>query len=332
MKAIVIESLNSISLIEKPKPRLSKEGDVLVKVNAAALNHRDQWIREGKYPGIRFGVTLGSDGSGVVEQVYSESDSKLLGKEVIINPNLNWGDQEDYQSTNYSILGMPTDGTFAEYVVVNADRIHEKPEYLDLNEAAAIPLAGLTAYRSLFMKGNLQSNSRVLITGIGGGVAQCALQLALAQNCKVDVLSTSNSKIENSISLGANAGFNIKEENWSKNAKDISNGYHLILDSVGGDYFNALIDLLMPGGRIVFYGASAGTPGRVDLYKLFWKQAALIGSTMGSDKEFQLMLDYYKKNQLKPKIDKIFTLENYLDAFDRLKRGEQMGKLLISMV
>src|SRR6267378_2040744 len=143
MKALILASPGQIELREIPKPSLSP-GKALVKMKAVALNRRDDWIREGKYPGIRFGVTMGSD----------EANRDWVGQEVVINPNIDWGSDPEVQSKNYTILGMPVNGTFAEYIAIDIDRLQHKPLHLDFLQAATLPLGGLTAFRALFRRGS----------------------------------------------------------------------------------------------------------------------------------------------------------------------------------
>ena len=168
-----------LELLDLSKPSLS-EGMALVKLKAAALNRRDQWCREGMYPGLKYGVILGSDGAGIVESVFNKNDENWVGKEVVINPNIDWGENPAVQSSKYNILGMPSNGTFAEYVAVPVDRLHLKPKHLDFFQAAALPLGGLTAYRATIKKGNASKGKKVLISGIGGGVATMAFLFANA--------------------------------------------------------------------------------------------------------------------------------------------------------
>ena len=195
MKAIVLQrSLESkIQLVQIPKP-VCQPNEVLLRIKAAALNHRDEWCRKGLYPNIQDGIVLGSDGAGIVEEVGTEIDRELLGQEVMLNPALHWGDNERAQGKNFEIIGMPRNGTFAEYVAVPADRIFPKPSHLSWEEAAALPLAGLTAYRAVAVQGKLKAGEQVLVTGIGGGVAQFAAQFVLALGAKLFVSSSSPEK------------------------------------------------------------------------------------------------------------------------------------------
>ena len=172
MKAIVLESAeNPIVVKDVAKPAL-QAGEVLVHVKAAALNRRDYWITVGKYAGIKYPTILGSDGAGIVTEVGDGVDSGLIGKEVIINPSHDYGDNPEFQGKDFKILGLPDDGTFAEYVKVKAAYLYDKPAHLSWEQAAAIPLAGLTAYRALFTKGKAKKGDKVLVTGVGGGTGK----------------------------------------------------------------------------------------------------------------------------------------------------------------
>lgn len=329
MKAIIIsDQAEPIQIFEKevPKPHA---GEVLVQIMAAALNRRDQWIREGMYPGIVKGTTLGSDGAGIVAQVGEGVSEEWLNKEVVINPNNDWGDDPAVQSTDYHILGMPNDGTLAEYVVVSVDRLHEKPIHLNWQQAAALPLGGLTAYRAVFYHAQVKAGKKVLISGVGGGVAQFAFQFALAAGADVFVTSGSTEKLEKCLEMGAAAGFNYKEEGWQKKAKSIAGGFDAVIDSAGGDQLNDFVKLMNPAGRIVFYGATNGMPTKLDVFKMFWNQLTIQGSTMGNDKEFGEMIDFVAKHQLVPIVDSVFQLNDGIQAFNKIKLGV-FGKVVIN--
>lgn len=305
------------------KPEASGN-ECVVKISAAALNRRDQWIREGMYPGIQFGTVLGSDGCGVVE----EGPQEWIGKKVIINPNVNWGDNPEVQSAEYSVLGMPSNGTLAEYIKIPTHRLHEKPAHLSNEEAAALPLAGLTAFRATIKKGDAKAGKRVLVTGAGGGVSQFAIGFALASGSEVYVTSGSEEKIERVKEMGVKGGFNYKDEKWFKEASKVG-GFDAIIDSAGGNQLNNYLKIIKPAGRIVMYGSTTGYPEKVDVFRLFWSQAQIMGSTMGSDNEFVEMLEWVNKHQIKPTIDQVFELENYLQAFDRFKEPDGFGKIVV---
>jgi len=327
MKAVILESKNAPFIIKDIDKPTINDDEVLVKIKSSAFNHRDIWIQKGMYAGLKYPCVLGSDGSGIVESIGKNVDKNLLNKEVIINPNINWGDNQKVQHKDFKILGLPDDGTFAEYVKVGSDKVIEKPTHLNFEEAAALPLAGLTAYRSLFTRANLQKGEKVLITGIGGGVALFAFQFALAYECEVYVTSGSNEKIQKALDLGAKGGANYNNENWEK---EFNVSFDVIIDSAGGDGFTKLIDLSSPGGRIVFFGGTKGSINKINPQKVFWKQLSILGSTMGSDKEFLDMVQFVKDNNIKPVVDKVFSFENVQEASERMDKSNQFGKIVLN--
>ncbi len=331
MKALqlVDEESDKIAFREIPVPEPGAN-EVRITLKAAALNRRDQWCRQGMYPGIKYDVTLGSDGAGIVDAIGANVDNKWLDKVVIINPNINWGDDPEAQSSAYHILGMPQDGTFAEYIVVNQDRILEKPEHLSFEQAAALPLAGLTAYRATLNKGQVSTGHNVLVTGIGGGVAQLAMSFALAAGAKVAITSGDKLKMAKALEKGAVKGFNYKEEDWWKAAKEAFGGFDAIVDSGGGDHINNYLKVIKPGGRIVCYGSTSGTPKKLDVFRLFWSQASIHGSTMGNDQEFEEMVNFVSKHQIVPEVDSTRPFQEAISAFDDMKAGNQTGKLVLT--
>lgn len=320
MKALVLNEVKQpLVLKEMSSPKAGK-GQVIVKLKAAALNRRDYWITQGLYPGISCPIVLGSDGAGIVDNKENE---------VIINPGYNWGDRQDVQSDDFKILGMPDDGTFAEEIAVPKEQLFAKPEHLDFEHAAALPLAGLTAYRALFKQGKLQSPQTVVITGIGGGVACIALKLAVAAGATVIVTSSSQAKIDKALGLGATAGFLYTEEGYASKVIEQFGLVHLIVDGAGGDGYGELIDMVCPSGTIVNYGATAGIPSKLELRKVFWKQLHLVGSTMGSPGDFAAMLEMVNKHKIEPVIDEVLDLSCGNKAFEKMDASSQFGKLVL---
>lgn len=325
MQAITItQESEPIQLVDIPKPEI-EDDECLVKLSASALNRRDQWIREGMYPGIVPGTVLGSDGCGTVV----EGSEEWKGKEVIINPNVDWGDDEEVQSHSYSVLGMPTNGTLAEYIKVPSHRLHSKPAHLTNEESAALPLAGLTAFRATIKKGAVNVGKRVLVTGAGGGVSQFAIAFAVSSGAEVYVTSGSDDKIAQVKEMGVKDGFNYKDEKWFKGAGTVG-GFDSIIDSAGGNQLNNYLKIIKPAGRIVMYGSTTGHPEKLDVFRLFWSQAQIMGSTMGSDSEFTEMIDWLNKFEIKPTVDKVYNAADYLQAFDRFKEPNSFGKIVMS--
>lgn len=320
MKGIILKEINQAVSYEDFETPTPWRNEVLVELKASALNHRDVWITKGMYPGIVTPIILGSDGVGFAD-----------GEEVIINPSLNWGGNADFPGKDYQILGLPTHGTFAEYVIVDKSNVLPKPEHLSWEEAAAVPLAGLTAYRAIFTKAELRDGENILISGIGGGVALFALQFALAAGANVFVTSGSAEKIERAIVMGAKGGVNYKEDGWDKTLKSISEGFDVIIDSAGGEGFEKLVKCCNPGARVCIYGGSQGAFKNLTPQAIFWKQISIFGTSMGNDREFRNMLYYLKRHQIKPVIDSVFDLKDAQQALDRMSSGEQFGKIVLKV-
>jgi NADPH:quinone reductase-like Zn-dependent oxidoreductase len=313
---------------EVPKPQLG-EGEVLVQIKAAALNRRDYWITIGQYAGIKYPSILGSDGAGIVTEIGPGVNASWLNQEVVINPSHDWGEHPEYQSKQFKILGLPEDGTLAEYVKVKAQYLHHKPSHLTFEQAAAIPLAGLTAYRALFTKGRAKKGDKVLIVGVGAGTGSFALQWAKAAGCDVFVTSGSGEKIEAARELGACAGVNYKAQDWAEELKHLAGGFDVIIDSALGKDFPKVVELCNPGARIVFFGGTAGNIPELNARPLFWKQIQLIGTTMGTGEEFESMLKLVSEHKIVPVIDEVLPLEQTQSAVDKMGRSAQFGKLVI---
>ncbi len=284
MKAIVLGELGGperlvMGEVGDPQPG---PGEAVVALRAAALNHRDAWIRKGLYAGIKLPVILGSDGAGEVAAVGEGVDPAWLGRHVVINPSLGWGDDIRVQGPSYKILGLPDDGTYAERVKVPAENLFAKPAALSWEEAAAIPLAGLTAYRAIVTRARVQPGETVLITGIGGGVATLALLVARHLGARVIVTSSSDAKIARARQLGADGGVNYKDEAWGRQLQALGEGGpDVIVDSAGRDVFSTLLDIVKPGGRVVTFGATTGSPSTVEVRRIFWKQISILGTHHG---------------------------------------------------
>ena len=332
MKAIVLRGVKEpLVLCDVPVPQVGPN-EALVRVHAAAFNRRDWWIQQGQYAGLKFPIILGSDGAGVVEAVGVEADAAWVGQPVIINPSINWGTSEAVQQPGFSILGLPQDGTFADYVRVPVENLFKKPSHLSFAEAAAIPLAGLTAYRALFSRGRLEAGENVLIVGVGGGVASFALQWAVQAGARVYVTSGSRAKIEQALKRGAVGGGLYTDENWAQQLRDVSGGFDVIVDSALGDGFAHHMDLAKPGGRIVFFGGTAGNLPPLNARKIFWKQLAILGSTMGSPRDFDRMLHFVNEYHLTPVVDHIYPFAEAETAIREMDHSTQFGKIVLELV
>jgi zinc-binding alcohol dehydrogenase/oxidoreductase len=331
MKAVVFRGKDfpvKVEQFKKPKP---VKDQVLVKMKYAALNHLDIWIIREKTWNSPDGVVLGADGAGIIEDVGEDADPLLVGAEVVINPSLDWGSNPIVQGDSFRILGFPDNGTLAEYLVISKKYIFEKPEHLSFAESAAVPLSALTAYRALFSKARLRAKEKVLITGVGGGAALWVLQFAVAYQARVYVTSGSDEKIERAKSLGAVGGFNYKDPDWAAKAQKEAGGFDIIIDSAGGNQFSKLIELAFPGGRIVNFGRTAGNITEISTRLLYWKQISIHGTTMGTRDEFLSMLDFLESRNIKPIMDKIYPLDQFNEALERMETGNQFGKIVLEI-
>jgi NADPH:quinone reductase-like Zn-dependent oxidoreductase len=331
MKAMVLEAADKPLVLKEVEKPVLQADEVLVQIKAAALNRRDYWITVGKYAGIKYPSIIGSDASGIVAEVGSDANKEWLNKEVVINPCHNWGSHDEYQNRDFSILGLPENGTFAGYVKVKAEYLYPKPAHLSWEQAAALPLAGLTTFRALFTKAKAKKGDKVLITGVGGGTGVFTLQWAVAAGCKVFVTSGSGDKIQRAKDLGASAGVCYKAQDWAQELQHLTGGFDVIIDSTLGNGFDKLLDISNPGGHIVFFGGTAGNIPALNGRKIFWKQLQILGTTMGSPGDFKAMIDFVNKHKITPVIDEVFPLAQAQKAIDKMENSSQFGKLVLTI-
>lgn len=332
MQVIQLTALNQLNVVDLPAPEPAA-GEVVVTLQAAGLNHRDVWIKLGQYAGLKYPARPGSDGAGVVTAIGVGVEAAWLGREVVINPSFGWGANEAAHGPEFTILGLPLDGTMAEQIAVPVGQLSAKPGHLSWQEAAALPLAGLTAYRALFARAQLRAGERILISGIGGGVALFTLQFAVAQGAEVWVTSSSAEKIAKAVALGARGGFDYTADGWAKASaeKMPGGGFDVIVDSAGGPGFEHLIDLAAPGARIVFFGATRGNPAVLPMRKIFWRNISLLGTTMGSPANWRAMLEFVALHRIVPVVSDVFPLAHATEAFDLMESGGQFGKIVVTV-
>ena len=333
MKAIILREIGptgSLRLEEVADPTPGP-GEVVVRLQAAALNHRDVWIRRGQYAGIQLPAILGSDGCGVVEQVGQGVPDVLVGRSVVLNPGLDWGHHPRVPGPTFRVLGMPDDGTYAQSIRIPAASVVERPNHLSEIEAASLPLAGLTAYRALVTRAELRAGETVLITGIGGGVSAFGLQFAKAIGARVVVTSRSDWKLEAATKLGADATLNVTTDEWARQAAKLcgEEGPDVVLDSVGGETLAKSLGIVRRGGRIVTYGATTGPTERFEITRLFWKQIDILGTTMGNAEEFAAMLEHVCRHSIKPPIARVFPLVEAAEAQRFMEEANQFGKIVL---
>ncbi len=329
MRAVQLASINQLAVVDVPDP-VPAAGEVVVALRAAALNHRDVWIKAGQYAGLKWPCIPGSDGAGVVVATGEGVDAAWRGREVVINPSFGWGDGERAQGAQFQILGLPRNGTLAEKVAVPVTQIAAKPQHLTWEQAAALPLAGLTAYRAVFSRAALQAGERVLVSGVGGGVALFALQFAVAAGAEAWVTSGSAKKIARAVELGAKGGFDYRDEAWAASAAKRPGLFDVVVDSAGGEGFGKLVDATAAGGRVVFYGATRGD-APLPMRKIFWRQISLLGTTMGSLRDWLAMTAFVAEHHIKPVVSEVFPLARAAEAFALMERGGQFGKIVVSI-
>lgn len=319
MKAIRLHQIGgpeNLVVEEVPEPQPAP-GQTVVRVRAAALNHREVFITQGLYPNINVPCILGADGAGEVD-----------GRAVLVDPTIGWGDDERVWRPDAHILGVPGDGTFAQYVRVPAENVHPKPEHLSMEEAAALPLAGVTAYRALFTRGELQSGETVLITGVGGGVQTFALLFAKAAGARVIATSSSDEKLERARALGADVTLNYRSDpDWHKAARK-AGPIDMAIDSAGGESFAKATSIVRWGGRVVTYGGTTGD-AKIKMFPIFWNQLDIRGSSMGSPADFRAMLHFVTKHRIKPVIDRVYDMHDVVAAAQRLNAADQFGKIVL---
>lgn len=334
MQALQLEAVHQPAAVREVPTPTPGPGEILVKLHAAALNHRDVWIQKGQYAGIKLPCTLGADGAGEVAAHGPDvpADAPAVGSRVLIYPGLRWGPNPRAQAKDFVVLGMPDPGTFAEYISLPARYIFPLPAHLSFEQGAALPLAGLTAYRAAFTRAQVQPGERVLVTGVGGGVALTAVQFCAAWGAEVWVTSGADEKIARAREFGATGGSNYNAGGWAKTLAQQAGGpFDVIIDSAAGAAFGSLLDAAVPGGRIVFYGGTLGNIPDLPPAKVFWKQLSILGSTMGSEQDFAAMLALVAEKNLVPVVDQVFPLAEGEAALRRMETGAQFGKIVLKI-
>jgi NADPH:quinone reductase-like Zn-dependent oxidoreductase len=343
MRAIALDAvggLEHLAVRELPRPENERPDDVRVRVHAAALNRLDLFVADG-LPGVTYSFPhiVGSDGAGVVESVGSGVSRVRAGDRVMMNPGTSCGrcppclEGEESLCATFRVLGEHRPGTAAEYVVVPESNLAAVPPDMPWPQAAAFTLATLTAWRMLTTRARLRPGESVLIWGIGGGVALAALQIVVHLGGRAIVTSGSDGKLDVARRLGAAAAVNHADADVVAEVRRLTDGLgaDVVLDSIGQARWQDSLRALRRGGRLVICGATTGPTISLDLRRLFWHQWSILGSTLGSRREYAEITALAHEGRLWPVVDRTVPLDDGPAAFARLERGEQTGKLVIEV-
>jgi NADPH:quinone reductase-like Zn-dependent oxidoreductase len=300
-------------------------GEVLVALRAAGLNHLDIWVRKG-LPSVPKPRILGADGAGVVAEVGDGLEGFAVGDRVVINPGI----PHDGRIT---VIGEHTDGTYCELKAIPAAQLHHLDEGLSFEEGAAFPLTFETAYRMLVAKATLNEGEWVLIWGIGGGVALAAFEVARALGARTIVTSSSREKLEQAAALGADVAVSHEEEDVVQAVKEATGGRgaDVVVETVGEATWERSLAAAAQEGRIVVCGATSGHSPPARLYRLWWKQLVIYGSTMGLPSDFEGAYDLVRTGRARVHVDSVFPLAEAAKAHERLESGAQFGKVVLSI-
>ena len=317
-----------------PEPRLGPD-EVVVRTEAAALNHLDLWVGRG-LPGIdiRYPAISGSDGCGIIETAGEKVDPTFVGRRVLLNAAVPKPDPARPglrpSPADIFMIGEHGPGCLAERFVAPIHNVLEIGE-TDPIEAAAFGLTHLTAWRMMVTQAGLRAGMLVLITGIGGGVALAAMAIARHFGCEVIVTSRHAWKLERARALGAHHTVLDSGQDWSKEVRQLTarRGVDLCVDSVGKSIHGSCIKSLARGGTFAACGATTGPDATTDLTRIFWNQLRLVGSTMGDMREFREVVSLLRSGAIRPTIDRVFSPSEGREAFARLEAGEQFGKLVV---
>ena len=314
-----------------------------VAIRAAALNHLDLFVAEGLPGAVReFPHIVGADGAGVVETVGPGVTSVQPGDRVLINPGISDYSCEFCRAgehslcVNFRLLGEHLPGTAAELVTVPAHNVARIPSLspeLTWAEAAAFSLVTLTAWRMLVTRAQLKSGETVLIWGIGGGVSLAALRIAKLHGARAIVTSSNDAKLDAARRLGADVTLNYRTQKISQEVRAITNkrGVDVVVENAGAASWDESLRSLRRGGRLVTCGATTGPHVSLDLRRLFWHHWSILGSTMGNAAEYTEIVRRLEQGELRPIVDRVYPMAQTRQAFERLARGEQLGKVVVEV-
>jgi NADPH:quinone reductase-like Zn-dependent oxidoreductase len=299
-------------------------GEVLVELRAAGLNHLDIWVRKG-LPSVPKPRILGADGAGVVAALGDGVDGLSVGDRVVVNPGIPHGKR-------ITVIGEHTDGTYCELKAIPAEQLYALDDGLSFEEGAAFPLVFETAYRMLVTRAALREGEWVLVWGIGGGVALAAFEIARALGARTIVTSSSDDKLDRARVLGADVAVNHADGDVVEAVKEATGGgADIVVETVGEATWERSLAAAAQEGRVVVCGATSGHSPPARLYRLWWKQLSVLGSTMGMPADFEGAYELIRSGKARVHVDGTFPLADAAQAHERLESGEQFGKVVLTI-
>lgn len=300
-------------------------GEILVSLRAAGLNHLDVWVRKG-LPSVPKPRILGADGAGVVAALGDGVDGFNVGDRVVVNPGI----PDDGRIT---VIGEHTEGTYCELKAIPASQLYRLDDSLSFEQGAAFPLTFETAYRMLVARAALREAEWVLIWGIGGGVALAAFEIARALGARTVVTSSSPEKLERARALGADLALNHTDDDVVRAVKEATAGHgvDVVVETVGEATWERSLAAAAQEGRVVVCGATSGHSPPARLYRLWWKQLSVYGSTMGMPSDFEAAYDLVRSGRARVHVDSVFPLAEAAKAHERLESGAQFGKIVLAI-
>ena len=308
--------------VEDPTPRA---GEVLVALRSAGMNHLDIWVRKG-LPSVPKPRILGADGAGVVADLGEGVEAFAIGDRVVVNPGI----PHDGRIT---VIGEHTDGTYCELKSIPAEQLYPLDDALSFEQGAAFPLTFETAHRMLVTKAAVREGEWVLIWGIGGGVALAGFEIARALGARTIVTSSSRQKLKKARALGADVALDHANDDVVQAVKDATagKGADVVVETVGEATWERTLAAAAQEGRVVVCGATSGHSPPARLYRLWWKQLAVYGSTMGMPSDFEGAYDLIRSGRARIHVDSVFPLSEAARAHERLESGAQFGKVVLSI-
>lgn len=339
MKAIVFHEFGNSSKLKLEDVKIPEIGpsEILVKVKVCGVNRLDLLLRNGDVPDAPLPHICGSEVAGIVEKVGSKVSSPKIGERIVIAPWIFCGKCEQCKKgqettcPNGDILGMHSNGGYAEFVKVPAVNAVKIPGKLNFNDAAAVTLSALTAWRMLNTRAKLKKNETVLVHAGGSGVGSSAIQIAKHLGAKVIATASTDEKRKNASKLGANVVIDSKADGLSSRVMKETGGkgVDVVFEHVGKDTWQESMKSLKKNGRIVTCGGTTGYEVNLDTGDVIYSELTVLGSRGGTRIELKQVLDLVAKKRIRPVFDKEFQLEKAVDAQERMENRKQFGKIVL---